>query len=219
MYDVAIITSFYGGYDNLHPAFPQTGLSVEWIFVTDTLPEEDKGWRVIIDERPDMLPRRAAKYPKVLPWKYTDAYASIWIDGSFRVQSPNFAQEAMSYAKPIAQFKHPWRDCIFAEGECTRALLKYEDQASLVTEQMEYYRKKGHPEHWGLWATGVIARYHTKPIRGMGMSWMLDINQWSAQDQVSQAYSLRLADLYPELLPGDYFSSPWIQFMGHRREN
>ena len=219
MHDVAIITAIYGKYDTLNPILSQQGLSVDWVLVTDRMPEESKGWRVVIEEHPDVHPNRAAKRPKLLPWKYTDALASIWIDGSFCVQSPDFAREAIGYAKPIAQFNHPWRDCLYQEAVCTTAINRYRPQQQLIEEQADFYRKNGHPEHWGLWATGIIARYHTKAVRALGMSWMFDINQWSFQDQVSQAFSLREAGLYPEVFPGDYFSSPWIRYTGHKHES
>jgi alkaline ceramidase TOD1/glycosyltransferase MUCI70-like protein len=219
MYDVAIVSSVYGQYDRLRPVFDQTGLSVEWVLVTDKAPSDSLGWRVVIEERPGVHPNRAAKKAKFLPWTYTEAYASIWIDGSFQVISPNFAREAIGYAKPIAQFKHPWRDCLYQEAICTVAINRYAPQQALIEEQSKFYRENGHPEHWGLWATGVIARYHTPSVRALGYSWMSDVNEWSFQDQVSQPYSLRQARLYPECFPGDYFSSPWIRYMGHKHES
>lgn len=219
MHDVAIVTGIYGKYDTLNPIFPQKGLSVEWVLVTDNPPEDPKGWRVVFEPRPGVHPNRAAKKPKLFPWLYSEAYASIWIDGGFRVQSADFAYEAIQYANPIAQFRHPWRDCIYQEAVCTRTINRYAPQAELIEEQAEFYKKNEHPEHWGLWATGIIARYHTPSVRALALSWMHDINEWSFQDQVSQAYSLRLAGLYPETFPGDYFSCPWIEYMGHRHEN
>ena len=219
MYDVAIISSIYGKYDTLNPIFPQKGLSVEWILVTDNSPKDDLGWRVVKEDRPEVHPNRAAKRAKLLPWMYTEAYSSIWIDGSFKVISPTFAREAIGYAKPIAQFKHPWRDCLYQEARCTVAINRYAPQQHLIKEQADFYKTSGHPEHWGLWATGIIARYHTPSVRALGYSWMQDIERYSFQDQVSQAYSLRLAGLCPEAFPADYFSSPWIRYMGHRHEN
>lgn len=218
MYDVTIISAIYGDYDSLSPILPQEGLSVDWVFVTDNPPKDSMGWGVIYEPRKGVHPNRAAKRPKLFPWLYSESYSSIWIDGSFRVISSRFAFEAIQYAKPIAQFRHPWRGCLYEEAICTRAIGRYAPQDELIQAQADFYKKNGHPEGWGLWATGIIARYHTKAVREMSLSWMHDIEEWSFQDQVSQAYSLRLAGLYPNLLPGDYFSSPWIEYVGHVHE-
>lgn len=218
MREVSIITSIYGGYDNLNPTLLQNGTCVDWVLVTDRIPEDALGWRVVV-EPSGLNPVRAAKRAKLFPWLYTEAQASVWIDSSFQVQSESFAQEALSYAKPIAQFAHPWRDCLFLEAQYLSGLFKDQAQAELIRKQSEFYRANNHPEHWGLWATGVIARHHTKSVRAMSFSWQHDIEEWSHRDQVSQAYSLRLSSLYPESFPGDYFSSPWIRYVGHRHED
>lgn len=218
MYDVAIVSAIYGDYDSLNPVLAQKRLNVEWVFVTDNPPKDSKGWRVVHEPREGVHPNRAAKRPKLFPWLYSESYASIWIDGSFCVQSPTFAYEAIQHANPIAQFRHPWRDCLYEEAICTRAIGRYAPQDKLIQAQADFYRKNGHPEHWGLWATGIIARYHTPAVRAMSMSWMHGIEEYSFQDQVSQAYSLRLAGLYPQCFPGDYFASPWIRYTGHVHE-
>lgn len=217
MADCAILTSIYGGYDNLRPILPQEDLSVEWIFVTDVVPEDPKGWRVVHEPKPHLHPNRAAKRAKTVPWEYTDAPMSLWIDGSFRVQSSRFAIEALEYANPVAQFGHPFRDCLFHEAICTAAVGKYAEQVPIIEAQARHYREAGHPDSWGLWATGVIARKHTKEIKELGWQWLTEVHTWSVQDQVSQPYVLRKVGLRPELFPEDYFSSPWIAYEPHVR--
>lgn len=217
MHDVAIVSSVYGGYDTLQPTLPQEGLSVDWVFVTDMLPENAYDWRVVLEPKPHLHPNRAAKRAKLVPWEYTDAPMSVWIDGNFRVQSTTFAREALAFAHPIAQFNHPWRQCLFHEAICTMAVGKYADQVPIIEAQSEHYRDMGHPDEWGLWATGVIARRHTKEVVDLGWQWLAEVHTWSIQDQVSQPYVLNRIGLRPELFPGDYFSSPWLAYEGHRK--
>lgn len=210
-----MVTALYDAYDELKPVFPQDEEDVDWVCVTDRIPHDPKGWRIIHDPLDHLHPNRAAKFPKMFPWDYTDADRSVWIDASFRVTSPRFTQEALSYATPIAQFVHPWRDCIYDEAEESSRLSKYtgEDFGAQTVE----YVKRGHPEHWGLWATGIIARKHTDDVRVFGSVWDRLIKTGTFQDQVSEPVALRDTDLRPNPLPGTHFSNPWLTYEGSVR--
>lgn len=217
MSDVALITAIYDLYDELKPVLPQDGIDVEWIVVTDTLPpvELAEGWTVVHEPRPGLHPNRAAKHPKYRPWEYTDAPRSLWVDASFRVISQRFAAEAIEFADPIAQFAHPWRDCLFAEAKESAALAKYAGEP--VLEQADAYGRAGHPEGWGLWATGVIAREHTDAVRELGLRWSAETDAWSFQDQISQPFALRETGLRPVALPGSHLATPWLSYEGSSR--
>jgi hypothetical protein len=188
---------------------------VDWVFVTDAEPVDAKGWRVVVEPQPDVLPVRAAKVAKFEPWKYTDAAASVWIDASFRVVSSDFAVEALALAKPIAQFEHPWRSCLYDEAIEIAALGK--DPDGVAAWQTKRYREAGHPTGWGLWASGVIARRHTTAVRRMGAAWAREVESGSARDQVSQPFVLRQAKLKPASLPGKHLANAWLKYEGSGR--
>lgn len=217
MSDVAIISAIYDSYDSLKPVLPQAGVDVEWIVVTDSVPpaEQAAGWTIVHEPRPGVHPNRAAKHPKYKPWKYTDAPVSIWVDASFRIVSETFAVQAIGFAEPIAQFVHPWRDCLYVEAAESGVLAKYRGEP--VLEQAEAYRLAGHPENWGLWATGVIARQHTPAVRELGERWLAETYRWSFQDQISQPFALRAAGLRPAGLPGNHLATPWLAYEGSAR--
>lgn len=221
MSDVAIISAIYDGYDELKPVLPQAGLDVEWICVHDGASpdaEAAQGWTLVYEPRPGVHPNRAAKHPKYRPWEYTDAPVSLWVDASFRVVSDRFAVEAtagLTDEEPIAQFQHPWRDCLFAEARESAGLAKYGGEP--VLEQAESYRAAGHPEGWGLWATGVIARRHTEAVRRMGWLWLAETYRWSFQDQISQPFALREKGLRPTAFPGSHLATPWLAYEGSAR--
>lgn len=222
--DVAIITCITDGYETLKPVIPQVDvmgrlLSVEWVCVTDGQPHPDaiwtRGWTVVSEPRRHPHPNRAAKWPKCLPWKYTDAPVSIWIDGSYRIASPYFAADAMALADPIAQFVHPWRGCLFEEAQASARIAKYDSEP--VLEQAAHYQHAGFPKGWGLWASGVIVRRHTQAVRDFGNLWLSEIERWSFQDQISEPYALSIAGLRPAALPGDHLTNPWLQYEGSAR--
>lgn len=219
MPDVAIVSAVYDGYDTLKPTWPQAGVDVEWICVTDDPkqldPEAAEGWRIVCEPRVGVHPNRAAKGPKFRPWEYTSAPASVWVDASFRVVSERFAAEALAYADPIAQFVHPWRDCLYDEAIESLAKEKYWGQP--IAEQAAYYRAQGHPEGWGLWACGVIARKHTDAVRRLGAAWAYEVDMWSFQDQISQPYVLRQVGLRPTGFPGQHLANGWLAYEGSVR--
>jgi hypothetical protein len=214
---VCVITAIYDDYDSLKPVMHQDGMDVEWVLVTDTMPDPDaaRGWSIVIEPRPGVHPNRAAKRAKFIPWDYTDAYLSIWVDASFRVVASDFVRSVTKFANPIAQFVHPWRNCLFAEAEVSAKLPKYGGER--VLEQADAYRDWGHPEHWGLWATGVIARQHTQKVRDFGYTWLHEIEKRSFQDQISQPYALRTMGLRPTGLPGNHLANHWLQYEGSAR--
>lgn len=219
MSDCAIVTAIYDSYDELKPTLPQKGVSVDWVLVTDDEALQDtptaRGWRVVFEPRPGVHPNRAAKHAKYEPWKYTQAERSVWVDASFRIVSEQFAAEALAHADPIAQFQHPWRDCLYAEAKESAGLAKYAGEP--VLEQADHYSEMGHPESWGLWATGVIARQHTDAVRELGARWLHETYQWSFQDQISQPYALRETGLRPAAFPGNHLATPWLAYEGSAR--
>jgi hypothetical protein len=205
------------GYDDPKPTLPQAVLDVEWVLVTDDpdLRDGHLGWRVVYEPRPGVHPCRAAKRPKCLPWEYTDAPQSIWIDGSVCVQAAQFAVQALGLADPIAQFDHPERDCILTEAAVSEAMPKYAGEP--IGGQAQTYLDAGHPPQWGLWATTVIARQHTKAVKEFGYLWLAEMERWSFQDQISQPHCLRESGLRPSLLPGYYRDNAWLRVEGSAR--
>lgn len=217
--DVAILTSVYDAYDTVKPVLRQSGVDVEWILVTDTPPDAEAaaGWTVVHEPKPELPPVRAAKTPKLEPWRYTDAPASIWVDASYRITSPTFALAVLELADPIAQFEHPWRDCLYSEAaEIARLGM---DPDGIAAWQVDRYRRAKHPEGWGLWASGVIARQHTAQVRRMGAMWAKEVESGSSRDQVSQPYALRKTRLRPVALPGSHLGNQWLRYEGSGRHS
>ena len=214
MKDIAIITAIYGDYDTLKPTLPQTA-DVDWICVTDR-ERPANGWRLIVRPAHETIGNNlAAKRPKMLPWEFTQCRRSIWIDASFEVTSPTMAADLIARAHPIAQFAHPDRDCVYEEGIFSAAMAKYSHLP--IAQQLAAYRADGHPEHWGLWAAGIIARDHTDKVRELGAAWLAQCEFWGIQDQISEAPCLRELDMRPVSIPGSVYANPWCAYRGSAR--
>lgn len=214
----AIITCVTDDYDVPKATYTQRD-DVDWVFVTDSQltarVARSLGWRTVILPRSDEHPNLRAKRPKMCPWEFTDANQSIWIDASYRVISDRFTADVMTFANPIAQFTHPWRDCVYDEMIASLALPKYRG-LPLVT-QVESYERQGHPEHWGLWAAGVIARRHTLEIKKFGYDWLDECRFWTYQDQISEPVVLRAHQLRPSGIPGTHLSNQWLTYEASER--
>jgi len=182
---IAAVCAIYGGYD-LIPPVPE-GVD-DAVLVTDV--PVRSGWRNVV-EPSDKHPRLAAKRPRVRPDLYTDCDASLWMDGSIHVRDGAFIAHVRSLldAHELVLTDHPEdRDCLYQEAAHCHDWPKYRDQP--LHDQVATYRSEGMPEHFGLWATGSIARRHTDRMRSLGDAWLAEMERWSIQDQVSLPYLL-----------------------------
>ena len=79
---IAIYTSIFGGYDNLHEDQIQMD-GVDYICFTDSDIKSDV-WNIVKSTPIYNDPNRNAKKYKILPHRYLSEYDySVWIDGNF----------------------------------------------------------------------------------------------------------------------------------------
>jgi hypothetical protein len=233
---VCVYTAIYGGYDDVHPPAPQS-VPTDFFCYTDAAPAAYGLWRTIRDRRlPDLHPRTRAKWFKTHPhvlfprgrpplaaldprflWRRYDA--TIWIDGSIRVTSKDFARDLAGCLGPdgIACFRHPQRDCIYEEAEKSLRWAKY--RSLPIREQVEHYRREGFPAHRGLMAGGVIVRATRAPhLPEIDEAWWQENLRWTWQDQLSLPVVLWRQNRKIAWIPGDLWKNPWFEWVPHRRE-
>lgn len=211
---VAVICSIYGEYDP-PPVQPTQSIDAEWIFVTDK-PTAVAGWKTVVEPREHMHPRLAAKVAKCLPSLYTDAETTVWLDGACKLLTRDslFRIIKASEGAAIAQVPHPLRDDIYEEAHASYGMPKYKGQP--VFEQVESYRDAGHPEHWGLWATGLIVRDHGgRDLDEFGDRWLTEQVRWTYQDQLSEPHIVRELGIDIHPLPFDLYNSGLFEFRPH----
>jgi hypothetical protein len=216
---IALITSIYGNHDWLVDPPEQDGVT-EYIAVVDQPQSGSCGmWTQIVEPRPHLHPRMAAKVAKCRPDLYASADYSLWIDGSARLKHKGVAEWAVGHLTPgalSAQFPHPERIDIEPEAYVSQGMSKYDGQAML--EQVAHYRKEGLPLNYGLWATGFIARSNrTTSLSMWGRAWLEQQTRWTYQDQLSLPYVMWRHSATPaEFLEGNLWSNPHVHFEGHR---
>lgn len=204
---VCIYSAIFGDYDDIHEPARQN-LDCDYILFTDRPPDSDRSaWRVVTIDTGrlfPMHPRMVAKYFRTMGhavfrmlscMNYNaglhDYHHLIWVDGSVRITSPDFAAFMIGAIgrHGLAMLKHPTRRCIYEEASASAGLRKYRHQP--VLEQAAHYRREGYPENNGLMATTVIARdMRRRDLDAAFEAWWEENLRWSYQDQISLPYVL-----------------------------
>lgn len=209
---VVLYSAIYGGYDIPKP-LPE-GLKCDRIMFTDDPDLQAPGWKLrVVPRRKISTYMLRHKYVKCQPdilFPHHDI--ALWVDGSITIKHPDYVELCIdSLGNDDAAFvKHPWRDCIYEEASYSAQLPRY--QGIGIEEQAEFYRHAvGHPEKWGLFATGANARrIHTEGSYLLGRYWWDDNLNWTHQDQISLPVLVRHM--------GDKLrwntNMPWAQWWG-----
>jgi hypothetical protein len=140
---------------------------------------------------------------------------TIWVDGSALVTSNTFVEEALSYLGEtgLTMWAHPNRDDLYDEAVASLQYPKYAYYP--IAQQAEHYRVQGHPEHWGLWASGVIARRTDDKVQNLMEMWLGEVYRWGRQCQISLPYCLRTLGMRPDEFPGTIYQNPWLTITHH----
>jgi hypothetical protein len=211
-------TAVFGHYDTLGPAPAIPG--IECVAFTDDPDLCAPGWDVRVIPAAGHHPRMAAKRFKLLPHVYLpDAERTVWVDGGHRISGSQAVEQALSHVGPagIALHRHPGRDCIYDEALASLQFAKYDGQP--ICDQAAAYRRQKHPEHWGLWACGSIARVRSDALDAAMDDWWNENVLWSYQDQISFPVVMRRAGLRPAEFPYQQYASPWFSVGGHLRDD
>lgn len=216
----AVYTAIAGGYDDLkpHPEIP----GVDFIAWTDDGEPAD-GWDVRAIEQFGVgpHPRDVAKFYKLFPHVVLEEYDfTVWIDGSHEVLSETFVFDCMAATQGagIAVYDHPWRQCIYDEAVASLDLQKY--QGLPIDEQVDAYRVEGHPEKWGLWALGTIARAKSPEVAALMSAWWAELGRWTYQDQLSFPVVCRRLGMRPDTFPcHQVHGNTWTAIRPHYRED
>jgi len=213
---VAWVSSVYGGYDA--PAAPASqDTDAEYVLVTDR-PCECPPWRVVVEPRPQLHPRLAAKFAKCRPDLYADADVYIWTDANVRVADTGFVAWCLKElgTAEIAISRHP--DAPTIRGDMEMAMTQPRFSPLPMREQVAHYAADGFPEQFGNWWTGMMIRQGRAAEPQFGDAWLTEMIRWTNHDQICLPYVLWRAGIRPADLPPG-----WLQgrfgFSAHGAEH
>jgi len=199
---IAVLTSSIGSTKLLEP-IPFNGVDYH-AFVDCT--NDNTTWikhpviRFSVDSK--FKNRRDAKVYKILPFAFLPDYDYyFWID-STHILEANPYEVIEKYLKDsdIAVFKHPERDCVYAEGNKVKQL-KY-DYPYLLEDQLSFYKDVCYPEHNGLYELTARVQRNTKLTQQLGWMWWEQICMFSSRDQISFPFVCHQLGIKPTIIPG-----------------
>jgi hypothetical protein len=224
---VAVYTAIYGKYDPLrsHPDLPGVDFHC---FTDDPTLLSRSDWKIHLAPS-DLPPRLAAKRPKVMGPLLAplDRYdVTLWIDANCDFVSPRFVDEALVDLGPdgFALYRNPELDCIYVQATACIRGLPPEAAAPLLRQAARYYAE-GHPENWGMWACGMMARRRSPRLDAAMRAWWDTISSWQLagkpwpfglpRDQMDLPPVLRKHGIRPRDWSHAQDESPWWRRRPH----
>lgn len=191
----AVYTFIFGGYDDLKPPAVITP-GWDYICFTDDPALRSDIWDVRLSPRGradrQLENKKYAMKHMILFHQYLKGYdLSLSIGGQMELNCnlDDLMREHFRAGDDMMICRHPDRDCIYDEAEVCKA--EGIDDRARIDAQIERYRAIGYPPHNGLYATGVIARWHQRAnVRAMCRFWWEEYRRGSKRDQLSLNYAI-----------------------------
>jgi len=214
---IIVYTAIFGQIDNLWSVYPIARGKAIYICFSNILRKEMGLWdgkHFLGKASPKSLTwkvrqikqqwdsRRTARHYKCLPHRYLpDADVWIWMDGNVRLTIPPEETVRRWLHSDLATFKHPDRNCLYAEASfCGK---RKKDAVNVLRAQVERYQKAGMPARWGLAETGLMIRRNTPAMREFNEAWWKEIEHGSLRDQVSFPFVCWKRDIRWAIIPGN----------------
>ena len=213
----AVYTVLVGGFDALlSPVYAEPGL--DYIAFTDADQALQGPWRGRPLASHERNPRMTARWHKLHPHQLLPDYEeSLYVDANILIKDrvgPLFEQALRK--SPMALFRHPTRNCTYAEAEVVKRL-RYDD-AAIVDAQMAFYRAHGLPAGAGLHFGGIMFRRHNDPdLANLLEDWWRQMKIFSHRDQLSLEFMLRRHGIVVEEMSDCIPENPWFAIGPHRK--
>jgi len=198
-----VYTAIIGDYDDVpRPACVMEGW--DYVLFTDQGDTRDTGpWEI----RPPAFvledATRTARWHKLNPHEiFPGCDRSIWMDSNVTTNSDFLerrVEELSGAGALIASFRHPDRNCAYAEAEACVQLGK--DDPQVIAQTVDFLTREGYPRDRGLYETNVLFRRHSRGrIVELDRLWWRVLETNSRRDQVSFPYCLWKLELECALL-------------------
>ncbi len=205
MNNIAVITSIFGGKDNLREIKEKVdGIDYFCFSDQDFLSET---WKVVkrdgFSNRDNYTSRVNAKVYRILPFIFLPDYNYyVWVDGNHSPKNNilRLIAEMENQEKEFAFFAHNERNCVYDEIEACRNIRV--DVSYLLDKQKDFYQKQNYPIKNGLFETPGFAFKKTSKTINLMLSWWEQINMFSSRDQISLPFCLWKANIEPMIIPG-----------------
>lgn len=208
---VTVVTANYGDIDSPQEQ-PDQDIPCRWVCVT-RVPKESDTWEIVVEPRPHLSDRQAAKIPKLRTDRYADTEIVVWLDGSVVLKSPSSIRHIIGFLddSDLAIPPHPYWQTIERESRVAQTQNRHEGQ--MLEEQYQHYIADCDGESPAVWATAVIARRVTPETKAFGDAALLETLRWSVHDQLCVPYVVHKLgiNVTPIDLEGSiYWGNPYV---------
>lgn len=178
--DITVMTAITGGKDNLYRQPDYKG--VEYLAFLDK-EVKDEQWKVKKACDKFAKPVMNAKIHKILGHKYCDTPYIVWMDGNCALKQDPHELVKLMGDRDFAFFKHPGRNCLFAEADACVKLGK--GNVLEIAEQVKEYAKQNFPVEAGLSECTCFVRKNNPKANDLFEKWWVEITRYSNRDQIS----------------------------------
>jgi hypothetical protein len=143
--------------------------------------------------------RKKSREIKIKSHKFMEYDICLYIDAKFtiKIDLDNFVNKNLK--NDLCLMKHNKRRCLYDEGNFCIKIGK--DKKETISKQLEYYKKDGMPENFGLYAPGVMLKKNTKQINKFMELWYEQVEKFSYRDIISFSYVLWKNPIDLNLMP------------------
>lgn len=177
-----IYTCLFGKYDLYEPKMK----TYDWKYICFTDQNiKSNNWEIIRIDTNDQ--RKKSREIKINSHKFLDYDMCLYIDCKFKpkVDLNIFSENLKS---DLCLMRHNKRNCIYDEG--LFCIQKGKDSKDIILKQLQYYRENGMPQHFGLYAPGIMLKRNTKEVNNFMELWYDQVQQFSYRDIISFSYIL-----------------------------
>ncbi len=210
-----VYTVITGYKEEIRNPFPYNSPDYERICFTDNPELESKDWTIVPIDNHYLKSERESRRPKLLPHRFLpDFEYSLYIDNTvdFKVDPLDIYKKYINSDSSLVCFNHPWRDCIYDEGEII--IKSGFDDEYRVREQLDFYHSQGFPRHNGLIAGTVLFRKHLDAkLIDLTEEWFNHVLRYSKRDQLSFPFIAWHKNFYYSSLDGSLLSNPIIDWL------
>lgn len=176
-----VYTVLLGNYKLREPKYKNDN----WRFVCFTDQNiKSKKWDIVKVEGG----RKKSREIKIQSHKFIEYDLCLYLDAKFvvKIDLDEFIRQNLNF--DLALMKHNKRKCLYDEGNFCIKIGK--DRKETILDQLSYYRNRGMPERFGLYAPGIMIKRNTKKVNNFMDLWYDQVNRFSYRDIVSFSYVL-----------------------------
>lgn len=221
---VIYYTAIFNNYDEL--TIPEISSELKTqarlICFTDNPELKSDIFEIVLVERKFNDFTRENRYYKIMAHEVLPPHdLSIYFDGNIILKASfeSIFEEANSDEKiQLSLLKHPFRDCLYEEGEA--CIKQKKDNVDIIINQLSRYQKEGYPSHNGLLACTVIFRKNIDAVQNLCSAWWKEIESGSRRDQISLPFVIWKNNFQGlKILDLDWMNNDLYQRIPHKKKS